>query len=144
MSGPFGMRQRPRRPAINITPLIDVMFLLLIFFMVSATFRQFPGIDISLPVAATAEPQEQRGHTVYVTAAGALLLDNQEVTVPGLRLALAEILERQPDARLVLEAHGRAPFEAVVTAMDIAREVGGSRLIIATEPLPAPAEDARP
>ena len=67
MSGPFGTNPPRRRPLINITPLIDVMFLLLIFFMVSSTFRSEFGIDVALPTAQTAAAQE-RGKRVLVPA----------------------------------------------------------------------------
>ena len=72
MHGPFGSWRRKRRPNINITPLIDVMFLLLIFFMVSSTFRERLGIDIALPEAQSAREQELEPHEITVGPEGEL------------------------------------------------------------------------
>ena len=74
MDGAFGARKSRKKPAINITPLIDVMFLLIIFFMVSSTFREQLGIDISLPLAETATEQERSPYEIAVRADGTLYL----------------------------------------------------------------------
>ena len=66
MSGTFNRPKHPRRPSINITSLIDVMFLLLIFFMVSSTFREDTGVDIRLPEAETASQQPMGAHEIVV------------------------------------------------------------------------------
>jgi len=137
MDGVFGMRRRLRRPTINITSLIDVMFLLLIFFMVSSTFREQIGIDITLPVAATATEQQPAQQVITVRADGAILFGpDQAVTAPEqLRHALQELLAADPETVLLLRADEAAAFQDVITVIDIARSVGGSRLIIPTEPL---------
>ena len=70
MDSPFGIRRHRRKPSINITSLIDVMFLLLIFLMVSTTFRHQLGIDVDLPEAGTASAQEMRPHEIVVTRNG--------------------------------------------------------------------------
>lgn len=131
------MRRRGRRPTINITSLIDVMFLLLIFFMVSSTFREQIGIDITLPAAATATEQQPAQHVITVRADGAILFGpNQTVTSPEqLRQALQELLAADPETVLLLRADEAAAFQDVITVIDITRSVGGSRLIIPTQPL---------
>ena len=68
MDGAFNTRRRKRRPAITITPLIDVVFLLLIFFMVSTTFGEPAAIDITLPAAETGADQERPPYEIAVTA----------------------------------------------------------------------------
>lgn len=132
MHGPFGSWRRKRRPNINITPLIDVMFLLLIFFMVSSTFRERLGIDIALPEAQSAREQELEPHEITVGPEGELFFGKRRVNQTELRSSLVELLAREPDAKLVLRADKQAAFQHVVSAMDIAREVGGRQLIIPT------------
>ena len=132
MQGPFGIWRRRRRPNINITPLIDVMFLLLIFFMVSSTFRERLGIDITLPESETATEQETGRHEISVGRDGRLFFDGARVTRVELRGGLVELLAREPAAEIVLRADKDAAFQHVVAAMDIARDVGGAKLVIPT------------
>lgn len=132
----FHMGPRRRRPAITITPLIDVMLLLLIFFMLTSTFRQDTGIDITLPEARSGAAQELELHEVVVDQEGRLFFGATPVDEAGLRQQLTELLAGDPSAQLVLRADAGADFGRVVRAIDIAREAGGEHLIIPTD-LPA-------
>ena len=142
MSGPFNTPSRPRKPSINITPLIDVMFLLLIFFMVSSTFREYPGIDITLPKAANAEAQDTKSHELAVSPEGKFALDGNALELNELKVRLAAIREDEPDAALILNVHNEADFQFAVDAIDAAKAVGVSNLIIKTA-YPDPTEDPR-
>ncbi len=142
MLGPFSSSRPRRRAAINITSLIDVMFLLLIFFMVSSTFRNQLGIDLQLPAARTATEQDQPAHEIVVERDGQFLWGTQRVDGEGLRRALTQVpREGEEFAEVVLRADAHADFGRVIEAMDIAREVGGTRLIIPTDPVAASATD---
>ncbi len=109
------------------------MFLLLIFFMVSSTFREQFGVDITLPEATTATQTEASAHEITVTADGELYFGQQVVNEDGLRASISELLDRDPGSTLVLRADDKADFGKVIRAIDIAREVGGTRLIIPTQ-----------
>ena len=135
MSGPFNAPRHKRRPSINITPLIDVMFLLLIFFMVSSTFKEQMGIEITLPRAETATAQEVKTREIIIQRDGQLYFGDEAVDEEGLREALRRLLVEEPSARLVLRADREADFGRAIRAIDIVREVGGQHLIIPTEPL---------
>lgn len=130
MSGPFNVHRARRRPTINITPLIDVMFLLLIFFMVSSTFRDEFAVDVTLPEAATAEQTETTDHVISVDEAGALFFAGKAVDEAGLAQAIREVMTADPEAALVLKADESADFGDVMRAIDVARGAGGSRLIL--------------
>ena len=132
--GAFNLRRHKRRPTINITPLIDVLFLLLIFFMVSSTFRAHRALDVALPEAQTATAQDPAPLEVTVSASGEFHLGPRRVDEAGLRAALRGALESDPEAVVVLRADERAAFGPVVRAMDIARELGATRLIVPTRP----------
>lgn len=128
------MRRR-RRPSINITSLIDVMFLLLIFFMVSSTFKQQPGLDIALPQAETASPQDVTTKEIVIDGEGRLFFAAQPVDEDGLRAALIQYLAESPEGLLVLRADAKTDFGRVARALDIARAVGGKQVIVPTDPL---------
>lgn len=135
MDGAFGAK-RHRRPTINITPLIDVLFLLLIFFMVSSTFREHLGIDVALPRAGTGAPLEEKPpHEVSVKASGEVYLGQRLVSDEELREALAALVKEDPDVEITLRADEDAPFQRFITVIDAARQAGGAKLIIPTQPL---------
>jgi biopolymer transport protein ExbD len=123
-------------PEINLTSLIDVVFLLLIFFMVSATFERQALLRVELPAAATAERETlPEKIELVITETGdffvgeRMLADQRPAT---LRLALSEAFAVNPEAVLVIRADAAAEHRLVVRAMDAAAAQGISRLTIAT------------
>ena len=131
MSSAFRNRPR-RRPTINITSLIDMMFILLIFFMVSSTFREQLGIDVTHPHAESATKQKMDSHEITVTATGDFFFGQQRVDESGLQKSIVALLTEDPEAVFVLRADENADFGRVVRAIDIARHAGGAKLIIPT------------
>jgi biopolymer transport protein ExbD len=134
------MFQRRRREdsGVDLTPLIDVVFLLLIFFMVSTTFIRETQLKIDLP-EASGELQEIEEEIVEITvdrlgdyAVNDRLLVNNELAT--LLRALDEVLATQkPDVRVIITADANAAHQAVVRAMDAAGKVGLSRISITTK-----------
>jgi biopolymer transport protein ExbD len=133
VNNPFSHRTRRRAPHVNITSLIDVLFLLLIFFMVSSTFRDDFGIDVTLPAASTAEATETPPLTITVREDGGFFFEGRPMDAPALRAALAERLLDDRDAAIDLRADRAAPFEFVVQAIDVARQAGGRQLRLPTQ-----------
>ena len=133
------MNFRPRRAEsvdINLTPLIDVVFLLLIFFMVTTTFDRASELKIDLPQASQA-PEEQQVDKLelVIDAAGNYFLDGNELvnTKPEtVRAALQKGAGGRTDLPLIIRADAHTPHQAVVTAMDAAQKVGLTRMSIAT------------
>jgi biopolymer transport protein ExbD len=136
MSQPFGARRHRRRPHINLTSLIDVMFLLLIFFMVSSTFRHGFGLEVDLPSAETATETRITPEEIVVDERGNFYFAGKPVDEDGLRDGIVALLQDDPGATLILRADEAAGFGRAVKAIDIARSVGGSRLIIPTDRTP--------
>ena len=136
MSNAFHRPTRRRKPAINLTSLIDVMFLLVIFLTVSTTFRDQLGIDVTLPHAESAQmtPMQEQG-AIVITAEGDCFFGGQAVDEEALRGALAEWANRDGAPPIVMRADEGASFGKVVRVMDITREVGGIELIIPTQPI---------
>lgn len=126
------MQRRHRRVAINITSLIDVMFLLVIFLTVSTTFRHRFGVDLVLPEAETATLHNMSPHEITVDAAGDFYFGQQRLDDEGLRAAIAALLQQKPETVLVLRADEKADFGRALRAIDIVRQVGGAKLVVPT------------
>lgn len=132
MTGPFNAPRRRTRPIINITSLIDVMFLLLIFFMVSSTFRDQIGLDLSLAYAQTATEQDVASHTVTIAADGTLQFQETSYDIPGLVEALQAALEEDPQSVLVVRADRQAPIGKLVEVIDVARTLEYKKMALPT------------
>ena len=141
MSGPFNGAPLRRRPTINITSLIDVMFLLLIFFMVSATFRDERGLEVTLPEGGQADTNGGQPHEIIVQEDGALFLNGEPVDDAELRSRLQGLGEEGQDVNVVLRADENAGWGRIVRVMDTVRAVGGARLTAATR---MPSGEAEP
>lgn len=137
----FGSGER-RKALINVTSLIDVVFLLLLFFVVTSTFLERPGLDLSLPAASPTEVARRDEVTVELDADGATWLDGARMEPADLEAAIERALASAGTERVVLEADERVPHGRVVEAMDAARRAGATGLVVATrpreEPVPAP------
>jgi biopolymer transport protein ExbD len=133
-------RRREEEVTITLTPLIDVVFLLLIFFMVSTTFDKTSELEIELP-EASAEPVEAppRALEVVVNAQGTYFINGQQVTgttIDALLRALVRTVGQDRDMPVILRADATTPHQAVVTAMDAVSQLGMNRLSIATIAVP--------
>jgi len=128
-------RQRRRRPTINIVPLIDVMFFLVLFFVVFTTFRIDPvGIRVDLPRAATGAVIERSELRITVTQQGAMFINGQAASVDQVRARVREAVARRPDTLIIVSADRRVAYDYVVRAMDAARQGGGYRIALSVEP----------
>lgn len=121
---------------INLTPLIDVVFLLLIFFMVSTTFREESEITINLPEASEQQaPSEDKIVEISIDEQGRFFINNVQVvnTRPlTVRKALAKVVGNDRKMTVIISADARTPHQSVVVAMDAARQLGLVKLSIAT------------
>jgi biopolymer transport protein ExbD len=116
-----------------MTPLIDVVFLLLIFFMVSTTFDKETRLKVDLPEASTVATEERPPQQIQLTidAGGRFYVNEREVIntdVDTLRRALEKAADGNADLPLVITVDKTAPFQAPMTAMDAAAQAGLSRL----------------
>ncbi|MGD8236359.1 MAG: biopolymer transporter ExbD [Chromatiales bacterium] len=125
------LRKRHRqKPIVNLTPLIDVVFLLLIFFMVSTTFDTQSRIKITLPEVETDIPEDefQDRILVQIAADGSMSLNNSMELVSStptvLKRAMAEIAEGRTDIPVIVKVDRNAPFQAAMTVMDVSGQLG--------------------
>jgi len=126
-------QKKKRKVAINITSLIDVLFLLLIFFMVSSTFLEQPGIKLELPYAQSAVVAEQKDYILFVEKSGGMFLNEAEVAMENLGTILTEALPNMNEGALILKADQDVSHGIVVRIMDISKQSGVKKLIIGTK-----------
>ena len=120
-------------PALNLTPLMDIMFLLVIFFAVSTTFKVFPGISVDLPGADAEKIQEEeKSLTAILTGAGEIFIDGKPIEKDQLVDTLREKQKESPIDMFILEADRTAQHGQVVTLMDAAKQAGILHLAIST------------
>ena len=134
------MNLRPERSDervdVNLTPLIDVVFLLLIFFMVSTTFDRHAKLKVDLPEASAKMTQQQEAPVILsIDAKGNYFINDRQVvntSLETLKAALKKSVADKQDVSLVLRADARTPHQFVVRAMDAASQLGLTKLSIAT------------
>jgi biopolymer transport protein ExbD len=123
-----------KRFGLNITPLIDVLFILIIFFTISSTFLEQPGIKLELPTAKTSETQRTEKAVLYINAGATLFFMNEPVTLENLPERLQAAMKTNIDKSLIISADKNVYHGLVVKVMDIARANGVAKLVISTEP----------
>jgi len=121
---------------LNLTPLIDVVFLLLIFFMVSTTFEKTSKLKIDLPEASSqATPQSDKKIVIGIDTKGRYYINDRQLVntqLKTLKIALLKVAGDNKDIPIVLRADAKTPHQSVVTAMDAASQVGLTRMSIST------------
>ena len=129
----FGVQRRPD-PILDVTPMIDVVFQLVLFFMVSTTFKSSAGIQVDLPRSTQdVVVADKRDLEIFITADGAIFLDDVAVGRESLDRRLTAVSEVDPETLIVIKADTGVDHGRVVAVMDLARSRGLTRLAIATE-----------
>lgn len=136
-----GMQFRPagKRPPVtlNLTPLIDVLFLFIIFFTLTSTFKRVGELELRLPDSSTAAPEsaeaEKRQLELVATEDGRLLLDGAPVELAALKGALEARRADNPEGRVLIKAEAAVPHGDVVRLLDIVREAGYAGVGIGTQ-----------
>ena len=125
--------QRPGnlQVAINVAPLVDVVFLLVIFFAVTTTFLETAGLELELPESSSTAPREPSHIIVQLTEQGELMLDGETVELTALSGQLSDLIGEQADRAVVLQADGNARHESVVQIMDAIRAAGARSMTVA-------------
>ena len=125
--------KKQRKVIINITSLIDVLFLLLIFFMVSSTFVEQPGMKLELPESKSSTTEKIKELILEINADQSMVLNQESVTLENLEQKFKQLLPSLEEKSLVLKADKSVPHGTVVKVMDLAKLSGLEKLIIATQ-----------
>lgn len=130
-------RQRSQEVGVDLTPLIDVVFLLLIFFMVSTTFTRESHLNVDLPEASGEMAEiEVEQIDVVINAAGQYSVNDRQLVnnrLETLERAIRELAEGNTGLPFIITADANTPHQFVVRAMDVAGRLGFAKLSITTE-----------
>ena len=119
---------------INITPLTDVMLVLLVIFMVTTPLLVMQSFKIKLPKAISAEAESGKGITLSIATGGVVYMNNKTVTMEGLFDSIKSELLSASDKSVIIKADKDIPHGIVVKVLDTAKRAGAEKLSIATEP----------
>ena len=118
---------------INLTPMLDVVFIMLIFFIVTASFVKEAGIEVNRPDAPTATVQEKANILIAINEANQIWIDRRQVDPRAVRANIERLRAENPEGSVVIQADKRSFTETLVTVMDAAREAGVYNVAIAAE-----------
>jgi biopolymer transport protein ExbD len=123
----MAIRRRPSEEEeddINMTPMLDIVFIMLIFFIVTASFTKESGVDVNRPSASTAEVKERGNIMVAITDNGQIWIDNRQVDPRALRANIERLHAENPQGAVVIQADENSKNKLLVEVMDAARMAG--------------------
>lgn len=133
MRRPFGKFIEEEESGIDLTPMLDVVFILLIFFVVTASFVKESGIEVSKPQAKTAVKKELANIFVGIDAFDDIWIDKRKVDVRALRAVIERLHAENPQSSIVIQADRSSTNEKLVRVMDAARQAGIYNIAIAAD-----------
>ncbi len=116
-----------------LTSLIDIVFLLLIYFLLTTNFMVDEGIQVKLPQANATSPQTEEEITIYVDSTGKVFMDNRAVPLNELFMIVKGKLGEKAGIPVVIKADKSVMLDKAVRVMDVAKAAGADRLVLATE-----------
>ncbi|MBN1445868.1 MAG: biopolymer transporter ExbD [Candidatus Omnitrophica bacterium] len=128
----FKRRYSIIKGALNITPLIDMVFLQLIYFMLTSSFIIQPGLKINLPRTVTTEVLPKNEITVSISAKGTIFYNDAQVTIEQLERLFFEETVKNADTTLLIKGDEKTEYGIAVTVMDTARKRGINKIAVAT------------
>lgn len=124
-------RKKPRPPEIQMAPLIDMVFLLLIFFMVATVFPENTGVEVEKPLSKTAKPLTRENLIFAITSEGDIFHAGAKITREQASGIIQSAVAAKSDASVVIEVDKKAMTDHLIQFLDTAREAGARNLAIA-------------
>ena len=119
--------------SIDITPMLDIVFIMLIFFIVTATFVKETGVDVNRPEASTAEKKERANILIAIDSNDRIFMDKREVDPRAVRANIQRMAAENPEGSVVIQADSSSRHEILVKVIDSARQAGIYNVAIASE-----------
>jgi biopolymer transport protein ExbD len=116
---------------INMSPMVDMTFLLLIFFLVTTTFVKESGVEVNRPIASTTEPKENTNIVIGVTKDGMIYIENQIIDVRSVRSRMERFKSEMPDGNVVITADKDSLFGVAIEVLDQVRLAGIKNVVVA-------------
>ncbi len=129
----MGFAQKDQDEAItqiNVVPLVDIMLVLLIIFMLTASFISTPSIPVTVPKAMTSNPTAPASQALVLSTKGEIFYQNKIIEKEKLRIVLKEAAALNPELRIVLSADAAASHGKVVELLDLVRQAGVTRIAL--------------
>ncbi len=127
-----GKVQQVEEAEVNLTPMLDVVFIMLIFFIVTTSFVTETGIDISRPAASSAQAQTGNNVLVAINKDGEIWMNKQRFTLASIGTEVAKTQAKLPNSKVVLQADKDAPTGRLIAVMDKLRLAGVEQMAVAT------------
>ena len=124
-------KQETAAESVNMTPLIDMVFILLIFFLVTASFTKESGIDVDRPTAQTAVREEQGSMIIGVSKDGEIWLDNQLIKLRAVRAHVEHLHAQNPEGTVIILADKNGQVGTAIEVLDQVRLAGVTNVSIA-------------
>tara|TARA_Y100001956_G_scaffold78277_1_gene89799 strand:- start:2672 stop:3076 length:405 start_codon:yes stop_codon:yes gene_type:complete len=118
---------------VDLTPMLDIVFIMLIFFIVTSSFVRESGIEVNRPQATQSVSQKDAGIFIAITDNNEIFIDKRIVDVERVQASIELLLLDKPDSALVIQADERAYNGVVVKVMDAAKSAGVEKIALATE-----------
>jgi len=126
-------KAQPQGQTIDLTPMLDVVFIMLIFFIVTATFIKLPGPTVSKIDTVTEDPYKKVTILVAVTEVDEFWVDKKRLDENALKLSLTRMYNENPLSGMVIQADNESSIESVAKVADIARDIGIAPVAISVE-----------
>jgi len=120
---------------INLAPLLDIVFIMLIFFVVTTSFVKESGIEVNRPTAQTAERREHSNILIAIAPNGEIWIDKRAVDIRSLRAVVERMMAENPEGSVIVQGDREAQIGLLVEVMDQVRKGGVSNVSIAATPL---------
>ncbi|NVK10938.1 MAG: biopolymer transporter ExbD [Gammaproteobacteria bacterium] len=117
---------------IDLTPMLDVVFIMLIFFIVTAQFVKEPGVDITRVDAASAQQKNRANILIAVSPDNVIWMDKKQIEEEALRLTIERFLVDNPDSQVVIQADAISDVRLLALVKDAAKEAGASDISVST------------
>ena len=127
----FFTKHRETESSIDLTPMLDVVFIMLIFFIVTTSFVKESGIDVSRPSAKTAEKKQQATILVAVTQNGEIWVQRRKIDIRSVRANIEKLHAESPEGTVIIQADKRSETGLLVDVMDQVRMAGVKNISIA-------------
>lgn len=125
------VNRQEEEAAIDLTPMLDVVFIMLIFFIVTASFVKEAGIDVNKPDAPTSEKQDRANILIAISAKGEIWIDRRRVDIRAVRANIERLHAENPQGSVVIQADKKSQTEKLIAVMDAARAAGVYNVSIA-------------
>ena len=128
----FREKRTTRIPMINLTPMVDVLFLVLLFFLITSSFSEQPNIKLELPSAKYASTSKLEERVLTISQEGKLFFQSEPVERKDLPAVLRNAFSTQDDKTLVMRADKNVPYGVIIDVMDAAKGAGLKRIVAPT------------